>query len=160
MAEVMEAIDGCETIPSHILVGGPGNAMVLHGKAEGRGLGGEKKLVVEGEGRIRVEYHLTKPVRRSMRETEELEGKVHGLMRGLKKLCVGTQIIYIGLFPRHVDQCCKEASHMRQGDIGAMHVARKEFDKSVKVKVGGEFECWDWQDVLGLDKEVMMREMR
>jgi hypothetical protein len=95
-----------------------------------------------------------------MRETEELVGKVHGLMRGLKKLCVGTQIIYIGLFPRHVDQCCREAGHMRQEDIGAMHVARKEFDKSVREKVGGEFECWDWSDVLGLDREITMKEMR
>jgi hypothetical protein len=51
MAEVMEAVDKCEVLPSHILIGGPGNAMVVHGRADGRGLGGEKKLVVEGEGR-------------------------------------------------------------------------------------------------------------
>jgi hypothetical protein len=36
-----------------------------------KGLGGEKKLVVEGEGRVRVEYHLAEPVRRSRKETEE-----------------------------------------------------------------------------------------
>jgi hypothetical protein len=77
-----------------------------------------------------------------------------------RKLCPGTQIIYIGLFTRHVEQCCKEAGHMRQEDIGAMHVARREFDKGVKDKVGGEFECWEWQDVLGVEKEITMREMR
>jgi hypothetical protein len=68
--------------------------------------------------------------------------------------------VYIGLFPRHVEHCCKEAGHMRQEDIGAMHVARKEFDKCVRDKVGGEFECWEWQDVLGMEKDVTMREMR
>jgi hypothetical protein len=47
------------------------------------------------------------------------------------------QIIYIGLFPRHVEQCCREAGHVRQEDIGAMHVASKEFDKAVRDKVGG-----------------------
>jgi hypothetical protein len=33
MAEVMEAVDKGEIPPSHILIGGPGNAMVLHGRA-------------------------------------------------------------------------------------------------------------------------------
>jgi hypothetical protein len=158
LAEVMEAVDKGEIPPSHILIGGPGNAMVIHGRADGRGLGGEKKLVVEGEGKIRVEYHLTEPVRRSIRETEELVGKVHGLMRGLRKLCPGTQIIY--RFPRHVEQCCREAGHMRQEDIGAMHVERKEFDKAVKDKVGAEFECWEWHDVLGVGKDLTLLEMR
>jgi hypothetical protein len=47
---------------------------------------------------------------------------------------------------------------MRQEDIGAMHIARKEFDKCVREKVEGEFECWDSQDVLGLEKDIQMRE--
>jgi hypothetical protein len=75
-------------------------------------------------------------------------------------MCGEAQIIYIGLFPRHVEQCCKETGHMRQEDIGAMHVAKKEIDKSMKEKLEGEFECWDWQDILGLDKDIQMREMR
>jgi hypothetical protein len=49
---------------------------------------------------------------------------------------------------------------MRQEDIGALHVARKEFNKAVKDKVGGEFECWEWQDVLRVEKELPLREMR
>jgi hypothetical protein len=39
-------------------------------------------------------------------------------------------------------------------------VARKEFDKAVRDKVRGEFECWDWHDVLGVDKDMTLREMR
>jgi hypothetical protein len=63
------------------------------------------------------------------------------LMSGLRKMCGGEQIIYVDLFPRHMEQCCKEVGHMRQEYIGVMNVAGKEFDKSVRDKVGGEFEC-------------------
>jgi hypothetical protein len=56
MAEVRETMDRCE-IPNHyILVGGTGIAIVMHGRAGGRaGMGGKKRLMVEGEGKIRVE---------------------------------------------------------------------------------------------------------
>jgi hypothetical protein len=127
MAEVMETMDRCEIPPNYMLEGGPSNVMVVHGRAEGRGMGGEKRLVEEGVGKIRVEYHLTELVRRSMKETEKLQ-MVQCLMRDLKKMCRGAQVIYIGLFPRHVQPSCKEVGHMRQEDIGAMHIARKEFD--------------------------------
>jgi hypothetical protein len=53
LMRVMEELEKCEVEPDYILVFGPGNEMVVHGKTEGRGTGGEKRLIMEGEGRIR-----------------------------------------------------------------------------------------------------------
>jgi hypothetical protein len=48
LMRVMEELEKCEVEPDYILVFGPGNEMVVHGKTEGRGTGGEKKLIMEG----------------------------------------------------------------------------------------------------------------
>jgi hypothetical protein len=42
---------------------------------------------------------------------------------------------------------------MRMEDIKAMYMASREFAQAVKDKAGAEFECWDWFEVLGLEKE-------
>jgi hypothetical protein len=55
LMRAIEELGKCEVEPDYVFVFGPGNDMVVHGKAEARGTGGEKKLVMEGEGRIRVE---------------------------------------------------------------------------------------------------------
>jgi hypothetical protein len=41
-----------------------------------------------------------------------------------------------------------------------VHTARKEFDAAVKGKVGDDFKVWDWGELLGLGKEVGLREVR
>jgi hypothetical protein len=46
--------------------------MVVYGVAEEKAMVGEKKLVIEEDGRIKVEYHSTEPVMRSMKKTEKL----------------------------------------------------------------------------------------
>jgi hypothetical protein len=160
LMKVMEDLEKCEVEPDYILVFGPGNEMVVHGKTEGRGTGGEKKLIMEGEGRIRVEFHLTEPARRTTRDKEHLVNMVYGLMRGIRKMCGGSKVVYVGLFPRHVEQCCREEGHMRAEDVTMMHGGRKEFDEAVKGKIGEEFECWDWHEVLGLKNEPTLREIR
>jgi hypothetical protein len=109
---------------------------------------------MEGEGKIRTEYHLTEPTRRMTEEREHLVGLVHRLTRGIKKLCGRTEVIYIGLLPRHVEVCCKEEGHMRAEDAGAMHAARKDFDLAVKGKLGADFKVWEWGELLGVGKEV------
>jgi hypothetical protein len=45
-------------------------------------------------------------------------------------------VVYVGLFPRHVEQCCREEGHMRAEDAMMMHGGRKEFDEAVKGKGG------------------------
>jgi hypothetical protein len=160
MMRVLEELENCEVTPDTVLVFGPGNCLVEHGKKGSRGLGGEVKLIMEGEGRIRTEYHLTEPIRRMTEERDLMVGMVHGLMRGIKKLCGGTEVVYIGLLPRHVEVCCKEEGHMRVEDAGAMHMARREFDQAVKGRLGEDFRVWEWGELLGVGKEVGLREVK
>jgi hypothetical protein len=89
MMKVLEEMEECEIQPDTILVFGPGNGMVEHGRKGSRGTGGEVKLIMEGEGRLRTEYHLTEPTRRMTEEREHQIPLVYGLMRGLRKLCGG-----------------------------------------------------------------------
>jgi hypothetical protein len=49
---------------------------------------------------------------------------------------------------------------MKMKYVWAMHMARKEFDQAVREKLGGEFECWDWWELLGLAKEPQMRKVK
>jgi hypothetical protein len=107
-----------------------------------------------------VEFHLTEPARRTTRDKEYLVNLVYGLMRGIRKMCGNTKVVYVGLFPRHLEQCCREEGHMRAEDVLTMHGGRKEFDETVREKVGEEFECWNWHEVLGLQKEPTLREIR
>jgi hypothetical protein len=156
----MEEIGKCEVEPDYVFVFGPGNDMVVHGRAEARGTGGEKKLVMEGEGKIRAEYHLTEPARRTKKEKEQMVNLVYGLLRGIKKISGNTQVVYVGLFPRHIDLCCRENGHMRGEDVMMMHNERRDFDQAVRDKVGEEFECWTWHEVLGIQKEPTVKEIR
>ena len=49
---------------------------------------------------------------------------------------------------------------MRAEDVTMMHGGRKEFDEAVKRRIGEEFECWDWHEVLGMKNEPTLREIR
>jgi hypothetical protein len=44
-------------------------------------------------GRIRTEYHLTEPARRTTRERNCLANEVYGLMRGIKNMCENMEVI-------------------------------------------------------------------
>jgi hypothetical protein len=46
---------------------------------------------------------------------------VYGLLRGVKKIIGNTQVVYVGMFPRHIDLCCRENGHMRGEDVTLMH---------------------------------------
>jgi hypothetical protein len=57
-----------EAVPDKIVVMGPGNSQVKHGRVEFRGKGPEQKIVYNEDRSIRVECHLTEPTRISLGE--------------------------------------------------------------------------------------------
>jgi hypothetical protein len=71
---------------------------VTHGKEDACEIGEEKRLLVEWDGRIRPEYHLTEPVRMVAKEKEHYLNMIHSVMRGAKKVLGGTEVVYVGLF--------------------------------------------------------------
>jgi hypothetical protein len=89
--KMLEEMEGCE-VQHTLLVFGPGNGMVEHGRKGSRGTGGEVELIMEGEGKTRTEYHLTEPTSRMAEEREYQIHLVYGLMRGLRKLCGGRRL--------------------------------------------------------------------
>jgi hypothetical protein len=68
-----------EAVPDKIVIMGPWNSQVKHGRLEVRGKGPERKIVYNEDMSIRVEYHLTEPSRISLGEKEKLVGLVETL---------------------------------------------------------------------------------
>jgi hypothetical protein len=74
-----------EAVPDKLVIMGPGNSQVKHGRLELRGKGPERKIMYNKDRSIRVEYHLTEPTRISLGEKEKLVGLVELLTDELRR---------------------------------------------------------------------------
>jgi hypothetical protein len=146
--------------PDKIVIFGPGNSQSVHGKPENRGKGPERKIVYNEEGEIKVEYHMTEPAKISMGEKEKIVGLMEYMVDELRKDYQGSDILYVGLMPRHIERCCTEKSHMEGEDIVMLHGSRREFDRQVKNRLGEKVEIVEWFEALGLEMEPGLREIR
>jgi hypothetical protein len=106
----------------------------VHGRPENRGKGPERNIVYNEEGEIRVEYHMTEPAKISMGEKEKIVGWMEYMVDELRKEYQGSDILYVGLMPRHIERCCTEKSHMEGEDIVMLHGSRREFDRQMKTR--------------------------
>jgi hypothetical protein len=138
--------------PDKIIIFRPGNSQSVHGKPENRGKGPERK--------IKVEYHMTEPAKISMGEKEKIVGLMEYMVDELRKEYQGSDILYVGLMPRHIERCCTEKSHMEGEDIVMLHGSRREFDRQVKNRIGEKVEMVEWFEALGLEVEPGLREIR
>jgi hypothetical protein len=71
-----------------------------------------------------------------------------------------SEIVYVGLLPRHVEKCCSDRSHMQEEDVVILHNGRKEFDQMVRERIGRTAEIVEWYELLGMEKEPSIREIR
>jgi hypothetical protein len=74
-----------------VIVGGPTNSLVRHGKEGARGFGGERAVKVGrkvgGQEEWKVTYHLTDPVKINMVEKVELVERFMNMMQKVKGHC-------------------------------------------------------------------------
>jgi hypothetical protein len=72
-----------------VVVGGPTNSLVRHGKAGERGFGGERQIRIvrnrDGEEECQVIYHMINPVKIPMTEKVELVDRMVDLIVDIKR---------------------------------------------------------------------------
>ncbi len=149
-----------------MVVGGPANSLMKHGKEDARGFGGERQVRVfrkrDGEDEWTMTYHMTDPVRITMVEKMVLVKKMVDLLTEVKNT-VGdvVKVIHLTMFPRFVEQCCRE--HMTDEDVWLLDGIRRDINREVKDGVtesGREVEVVDWWTVIGAQYELTVSEIR
>ena len=161
--KVRKELEECETVPDCIVIGGPGGSTIRHGAVGRRGFGPEMRMVLtEGTrgGKIRVEYHLTEPVKISMLERSGLARLVEVLVEQVLELLPLTQIWYLGPAPRHVVKCCEDRCHMQAEDVWVIEGQRRELDMEIERRVVNRCEMVRWYEAKGLDKEPEVEDIR
>jgi hypothetical protein len=155
--------------PSAIVVGGPGNSLMEHGEGDWRGFGPERTVKVSKNtgGRTaekwEVRYHMQEPRRISMVEKRQLVDRVVALIKGAGELFPESILAYMTTFPRHVERCCEKDSHMTMVDVVGLDSVRRDVDRDViemMVDSDKEFRVVEWWDLLGLDKDHSVSEVR
>jgi hypothetical protein len=160
--EVMNLKDEVDVV----VVGGPSNSLMKHGKENGRGFGGERQVRVcrrrDGVDEWTVTYHMTDPVRITMAEKMLLVEKMVDLLTEIKSTvgdCV--KVIHLTMFPRFVEQCCKD--HMTDEDVWLLDGIRRDVNREVKdglTESGKCVEVVDWWTVIGARNELTVSEIR
>jgi hypothetical protein len=130
----LRELTGTNRRPDKVVIGGPGNCLVEHGKEGQRGFRPERKVTVKKDMVSRkkereVSYHMMEPRRISMCERRELVDGVVVTVREVLTVFLGTEVWYVTVFPRFVDRCCAE--HMTGDDVVVMDGIRRDVDRDV-----------------------------
>jgi hypothetical protein len=149
-----------------VIVWGPTNSLVRHGKEGERGFGGERQVRVvknsDGEDEWTVTYHMTDPVRITMTEKADLvEGMVE-LIGGIKRT-VGDEVrvLHATMFPRFVERCCDD--HMTEEDVWLFDGIRRDVNREIKDGLSESVvgvETVDWWTMVGARNEMTVNEIK
>jgi hypothetical protein len=164
MESVVERVVELGKIADKVIIGGPGNSLFKHGRGDVKGFCPERTVRVERKvdgdvSRVSVQYHMTEPEKLNSSEKRELTDLVVELARRIGEGLPGIQIIYITMFPRFVDRCCRAAGHMTKEDILVMSGFRKSVDcdlveelEELGVEVVPWYTLLGWEDEPGPDE--------
>jgi hypothetical protein len=149
-----------------VLVGGPTNSLVRHGRPGDRGFSGERQVRMmrtgDGEEECQVTYHMTDPVKIPMTEKAELVDRmVDTLVEMKRNLGEEVTVTHVTMFPRFVDECCRE--HMTDEDVWLLDGIRRDVSREIKetlVDRDGEIEVIDWWALAGLRNDSTVTEVR
>jgi hypothetical protein len=149
-----------------VVIGGPTNSLMKHGKESARGFGGERQVRVcrkrDGVDEWTVTYHMTDPVRITMSEKMVLVEKMVELLTEIKgTVGEGVKVVHLTMFPRFVEQCCKD--HMTDEDVWLLDGIRRDVNREIKdglTESGKSVEVVDWWTVIGARNELTISEMR
>jgi hypothetical protein len=155
--------------PSVIVVGGPGNSLMEHGDGDWRGFGPERTVKVSKNTggktaeKWEVRYHMQEPRRISMVEKRQLVDRMVALLKGAGELFPESVLVYMTMFPRHVERCCEKDNHMKMVDIVGLDSVRRDVDRDMiemMVDSDKELKVVEWWDLLGLGKDHRVSEVR
>jgi hypothetical protein len=158
-----------EDYPTSIVIGGPGNSLMEHGVGDGRGFGPERTVKVRQStvGKVverwEVKYHMSEPRKISMVEKRQLVDRVVRLVREANELFPESLVVYMTMFPRHVDKCCEKDGHMKTADVIGLDSVRRDVDRDViemLQDLDKDIRVLQWWDILGLDKDKTVNEVR
>jgi len=147
--------------PDRVVIGGPGNSLMAH--EGGQGKGGVVKRVVtvlkDAEGKVEgmeTVFHLCEPVKLTMCERRVIASGLARLVKKCKDLWPLVDVLYLGMFPRHVWKCCEARGHMGDLDPQVIHGSRLDLEVDVMDevrRVGEQVVKLDWFMGCGIDRE-------
>jgi hypothetical protein len=158
-----------EEYPTCIVVSGPTNSLMEHGTGDLRGFGPERTVKVRQISGVKavekweVRYHMQEPRKISMVEKRQLVDRVVRLVRESQELFPESMVVYATMFPRHVEVCCEKDGHMRTADIIGLDSVRRDVDRDVVellCDLNKDIKVVHWWDLLGLDKDKTVSEVR
>ncbi len=89
-----------------------------------------------------------------MVEKRQLVDRMVSLIKGAGELFPKSVLVYMTMFPRHVERCCEKDSHMKMSDIVGLDNVRRDVDRDViEMMVDNDkgLRVVEWWDLLGLD---------
>jgi hypothetical protein len=72
-------------------------------------------------------------------------------------------VVYLTMFPRHVERCCDRDGHMSEEDVLMAEGIRRDIDRDIKklvLDMGQRVSVFDWWDMLGLDGDMSAKEVK
>ena len=144
-------------IPDKIVIGGPSNSTIVHGPQSHRGFGSEAVWRMEAGGRggrvgdrIVCEYHLTEPVKISLLERSRLAKEVDDLVSYIELNLPTAKVLYMEMFPRFMERCCRKERHMREDDSWVLDNNRRETEREIRMKNEADVRWCSGSSRLGL----------
>jgi hypothetical protein len=149
-----------------VLVAGPGNSLVIHGKEGERGFAGEREVRivrrVNGEEDWSVRYHLTDPVKITMAEKAELVDKVVTFVEDIRDMTDDkVRVVVLTIPPRFVKPCCRD--HMTDEDVWLLDGLRRDVNREIRDEVterGLKVEVVEWWTLLGEGDDLTISDIR
>jgi hypothetical protein len=149
-----------------VLVRGPGNSLVVHGKEGEHGFAGEREVriakKVNGEEDWTVQYHLTDPVKITMAEKVEMVDRMVNFMEDVMKMVgEGTKVMVVTVVPRFVKPCCKD--HMTEEDVWLLDGLRRDVNREIRDKLVDRklnIEIVEWWSLMGQKEDLTITDIR
>jgi hypothetical protein len=136
MGRVIERVKAEEGRFDRIVVGGPSNSVLVHGREGERGHRPERSVVaVRGEkGEVmclKTRYHMTEPTRITMSERRRLVDRVIDMIGKVREVTGVRETCYVTMYPRHLTRCCGRVGHMTEGDCMTASSIRRDVDADI-----------------------------
>ncbi len=72
-------------------------------------------------------------------------------------------MVYVTMFPRHVERCCDKNDHMTENDTVVMDNLRRDVDRDIVDTLrdmGMNIRVLEWWDLLGLDNDKTVADVK
>ena len=166
LEELKEKMMEDEFVPDKVVIGGPSNSIMRHGPESHRGFGPETVWKMEEarrggpKDRMKCVYHMTEPVKISILERSKLVKMVDDLVNFIEFNLPTVKVVYVEMFPRFVERCCRRDGHMSEDDAWVCDNNRREVEREIRMKLNGRCEVVRWFEGAGVEKEPELEQIR